>query len=297
MRNLPHLTYLQAFEAAARHLSFSRAAEELNCTQSAISQRVRALEQYLGRQLFNRLRNGLELSEVGEAYRPGVAEALDVLEAATQGLTGPRARRVVTVSAPISFVSIWIARHLHDFQTRHPDIEVRLNSTIWTDPNVELADLSIAMVDRVQLTPDMVPLGRERMILVAPKGETLPAPGEALADWVNARRLVYTQGKHQLWERWAAAMGVTLSPTQAPIKVDNTLTALEVVKGSGGLCVLFSTYGEAEIEAERVIAPEGSAAETSLVFAASLTPHRAVSTSARKFLDWLRERLPADPPT
>ena len=61
MRRLPHLTYLEAFEAAARHLSFTRAAEELNCTQAAISQRVRALEQFFSRPLFHRRSNGLEI--------------------------------------------------------------------------------------------------------------------------------------------------------------------------------------------------------------------------------------------
>jgi len=88
MRNLPHLIYLEAFEAAARHLSFTRAAEELNCTQGAISQRVRALEQFFTRLLFHRRSNGLELTEVGTAYLPGIAETLDRAEAATEGLLG-----------------------------------------------------------------------------------------------------------------------------------------------------------------------------------------------------------------
>ncbi|WP_265516849.1 LysR family transcriptional regulator [Nitratireductor luteus] len=291
MRVLPHLIYLQAFEAAARHLSFSRAAEELNCTQSAISQRVRALEQHLGRPLFHRLRNGLELSEVGQAYRPGVAEALDVLEAATQGLTGARVQRTVTVSAPISFASIWLARNLHDFQARHPEIEVRLNSTIWTDPNVDLADLSIAMVDKVQLTPDMTPLGRERMVLVARPDETPHAAGDDLSDWVNARRLVYIQGKHQLWERWAKAMGARLTPKLAPVKVDNTATALEVIAGSGGLTVAFSSHADPVVASGRLSAPAGNGADTSLVHVVTFNPQRPVSPSARKFHAWLTGAL------
>lgn len=78
MRELPHLVCLQAFEAAARHLSFTRAAAELNCTQAAISQRVRALEQYFGRPLFHRHANGLDLSSAGKAYLPSVTQALDM---------------------------------------------------------------------------------------------------------------------------------------------------------------------------------------------------------------------------
>ncbi|PZV34665.1 LysR family transcriptional regulator [Mesorhizobium kowhaii] len=165
MRNLPHLIYLEAFEAAARHLSFTRAAEELNCTQAAISQRVRALEQFFARPLFHRRSNGLELTEVGTAYLPGIAEALDRAEAATEGLLGAQAQTSVTVSAPLSFVTLWLAQHLVRFSAAHPQIEVRLNSTIWTDPNVELADLSILALDPLQPVSGAMQLGRERLIL------------------------------------------------------------------------------------------------------------------------------------
>ncbi|WJS85904.1 LysR family transcriptional regulator [Paracoccus sp. TOH] len=286
MRALPHLTYLQAFDAAARHLSFSKAAEELNCTQSAISQRIRALEQYLGRPLFHRLRNGLELSEVGQAYRPGVAEALDVLEAATQGLVGARARRTVTVSAPISFASIWLSAEMHRFHALHPDIEVRVNSTIWTDPNVELADLSIAVVDEVQLRPELTPLRRERMVLVAPAGEPGPAQGQPLAEWINARRMIYVQGKHQLWERWADASGTVLAPRVAPVKVDNAATALEMVAGSGGISIVFGTHCDPYLAAGRLSAPAGAGLPTSLVHTVALT-RPSPSPSVRKFHAWL----------
>lgn len=288
MRTLPHLTYLQAFDAAARHGSFSRAAEELNCTQAAISQRIRALEQYLGRPLFHRLRNGLELSEVGQAYRPGVAEALDVLEAATQGLVGARAHRSVTISAPVSFASIWLAERLHEFHATHPDIEVRVNSTIWTDPNVDLADISISVVDEVQLRPELTPLRRERMVLVASAKDMGPAPDQSPAEWINRSRMVYVQGKHQLWERWTVASGMTLQPINAPIKTDNAVTALETVAGSGGVTVVFETHCAPYLEAGRLVAPFGTGLPTSLVHTVALArPNPTPAT--RKFRSWLLE--------
>lgn len=82
MRELPHLVYLQAFEAAARHLIFTRATAELNCTQAAIGQRVRGLKQYSGRPLFQRLPSGIELSSAGKAYLPGITQALDMAASA-----------------------------------------------------------------------------------------------------------------------------------------------------------------------------------------------------------------------
>lgn len=287
MRTLPHLTHLQAFEAAARHLSFSRAAEELNCTQSAISQRVRALEHFVGRPLFHRKPNGLELSDVGQAYRPGVTEALDMLDAATQGLVGRRAQRSVTVSAPVSFATLWLASHMGEFHAAHPGVEVRVNSTIWTDPNMELADINITVVDRNRLAPEMTALSREGILLVARAGEPLPEPGESLAPWINGQRLVYIQGRHQLWDSWAKATGTRLSPTPPPIKVDNAMTALEVVARSGGLTVALETHCRPALNEGHLVTPEGGSASTSLVHAASFNAHRTVSATAQDFHDWL----------
>ena len=138
MRQLPPLSGLQAFEAAARHLSFTDAARELNCTQAAISQRVRALEAYLSRRLFVRKSNGLLLSEAGEAYLPGVAEAFNAAAAATEGLRRRRAPRAVTISAPVSFLTLWLSPRLAMLPSQLADVELRLNSSIWTDPNAEL---------------------------------------------------------------------------------------------------------------------------------------------------------------
>ena len=76
MMNLPHLTFLRSYEAAARHLSFTTAAEELNCTQSAVSNHVRSLEEFIGRPLFVRHPRSLSLTDVGEAYLPSVRRAL-----------------------------------------------------------------------------------------------------------------------------------------------------------------------------------------------------------------------------
>ncbi len=292
MRNLPHLTYLQAFEAAARHLSFTRAADELNCTQSAISQRVRALEQYFSRPLFHRHSNGLELSAVGKAYLPGVTEALDVAEAATQGLTGHRVVKTVTISAPVSFAVLWLSRHLSEFNSQHPDIEVRINSAIWTDPNVDLADLSIVVKDSVQLSPGTVSLGRERMTLVCRLSDAPPDDGSDSAAWINNSRLIYIQGKHQLWERWAKANEISLDPSPPPIKVDNAVGALELVAESGGVTVAFSTYCAPYLAAKRLVAPFGQGAALSLEHVLIENSQRPVTSSVRALRDWISGKFP-----
>ena len=103
---LPALNALRAFEAAARHLSFTRAAEELFVTQSAVSRQVQALEEFLGVKLFERRHKALSLTEAGQAYYRPVAAALAELRAATQRLREATRGHVLTVTTTVSFASI-----------------------------------------------------------------------------------------------------------------------------------------------------------------------------------------------
>lgn len=292
MRNLPHLIYLEAFEAAARHLSFTRAAEELNCTQAAISQRVRALEQFFARPLFHRRSNGLELTEVGTAYLPGIAEALDRAEAATEGMLGAQAQTSVTVSAPLSFVTLWLAQHLAGFSAAHPRIEVRLNSTIWTDPNVELADLSILALDPLQPVSGAVQLGQERLMLLCDPETGRQAAAKPSANWLNAARLIYVQGRMQLLDLWAKKENIGIAPQQAPIKADNAAAALEIAACAGGITAVMSTYAASYLASGRLVAPFGPGEILPVALHAVPNQQRRLSRSATLFLQWLSGEIP-----
>jgi DNA-binding transcriptional LysR family regulator len=126
MRNeLPSLDLLKGFEAAARNLSFTRAAQELFVTQSAISRQVKALEGQLGVQLFRRRHRELLLTEAGQTLYKAVVEALRVLRDAT-GRLSARASGMLTVTTTISFASLWLVPRLTEFRRLHPQIDVRI---------------------------------------------------------------------------------------------------------------------------------------------------------------------------
>lgn len=292
MRNLPHLDYLQAFEAAARHLSFTRAAEELHCTQAAISQRVRALERFFSRPLFHRRSNGLELTEVGAAYLPGVAEALDRAEMATQGLLGARVHTSITVSAPLSFVALWLAPNLHKFSAEQKQLEIRLNSTIWTDPNVELADLSILALPITNPPPGAVQLGSERLMLLCDPETSARAGKKPTSSWVSSQRLVYVQGRMQLLDLWVQREKLKLTTLQPPIKVDNAATALEICANGGGITAAMSSYTSAHLDSGRLVAPFG--AGDVLPVALHIVPNRQrrPTRAVAAFIEWLSAQVP-----
>src|SRR5690606_3196793 len=121
-RRLPPLNALRVFEAAARHLSFTKAAEELNVTQAAISHQVKLLEEVLGLTLFRRLNRRLVLTEAGQAYLPPLREAFDQMAAATKRITQKSDGRALRVSTLQSFAVRFLMPRMPRFRARHPDI-------------------------------------------------------------------------------------------------------------------------------------------------------------------------------
>ena len=130
VRRLPRLNSLRAFEAAARHLSFTRAAEELNVTPAAISHQIKALEAFIGAPLFVRLTRALKLTTRGRSALPMLTEGLDVLAEAAEALSGGVETDVFTVTTAPSFASKWLVPRLDDFQERNPDIKVRIDASM-----------------------------------------------------------------------------------------------------------------------------------------------------------------------
>ncbi len=125
-RQLPPLNGLRAFEAAARHLSFTIAAEELFVTQAAISHQVKGLEDALGVPLFRRINRGLLLSEAGQTLFPAVRDGLDTMASAVRQLGDNNRQGALTVSTLDSIASAWLVPRLGNFRERHPDLDVRL---------------------------------------------------------------------------------------------------------------------------------------------------------------------------
>src|SRR5260221_831072 len=143
-RTLPPLNGLRAFEAAARHMSFTDAADELSVTQAAISHQVRGLEQRLGLKLFVRRNRSLLLSEAGQAYLPSVRSAFDQLNEATEKLLPKDRGGHLTVTTTSSFAVKWLVPRLGGFQRANPEIDVRISTgTGVIDFSREAVDIGI----------------------------------------------------------------------------------------------------------------------------------------------------------
>jgi DNA-binding transcriptional LysR family regulator len=158
-RNLPSLDLVRGFEAAARHLSFTKAAAELFLTQSAVSRQVLALEEQLGTPLFERRHRAIQLTAAGQELYRAASEALRVLGDSAARIRERNAARSVTVSCSIGFAALWLVPRLMDFREQHPDIDLRI------DANNRLLDLER---DRVEAAvrycpPELAPPGATRL--------------------------------------------------------------------------------------------------------------------------------------
>jgi LysR family glycine cleavage system transcriptional activator len=209
-RRLPPLNAVRAFEAAARHLSFTRAAEELNVTQAAVSHQVKALEERLGVLLFRRLNRGLLLTDAGGLYRKDLEDILDRLGQATERLRGTEAAGLLTVSANIAFASKWLVPRLQRFRERRPDIDVRIDADdALTDFRRDNVDLAIRYgrgvypgLDSVKLLQDIV------FPVCSPKLLEGSHPLRVPKD-LQYHTLLHDQGVVEDWPSWLRTAGVS----------------------------------------------------------------------------------------
>ncbi|PWQ92063.1 LysR substrate-binding domain-containing protein [Leucothrix pacifica] len=250
---LPNLNLLRAFEAAARHRSFTTAAEELCLTPAAISQQVRALENNLGFLLFERLPRGVALTHMGAAYLPPIRQAFDDISASTAGLFGLRGESSVKLRAPMSFSVLNLVPRLARFNEEYPDIEVRLGSSLWADEvEAESYDIDIRFGDGnwsgyhadLLVMEDFVPV-------CSPDLDPFP---EDLAE-MAAGKLISVMGSEGAWLSAKDVADIDEVNPRRVLRADTYLVAAELAVSGAGALMLPRSMALPFIESERLVMP------------------------------------------
>ena len=204
-RRLPSLNALKAFEAAARHESFTRAAEELSVTQGAVSHQVKALELELGIRLFDRERQGLAITRAGRSYLEVVRDALDRIALGTERIQHQSRSGALTVSTSPDFAAKWLVNRLGRFAETHSDIDLRISATLHhVDFAREDVDLAVRHGDGNWVGLDVVRLCSEQLFAVcSPKlRQRMREPSDVLKF-----PLLHLDDR-QDWSQWLEAAGV-----------------------------------------------------------------------------------------
>lgn len=249
----PPLNFVRSFEAAARHLSFTKAATELGCTQAAISMHIRSLERLLGVTLFERFARSLALTEAGEAYLPTLRQALLMIDAATETVQVGARARTVHLTAPMSFAENWLSPRLAAFGAAHPDVQLVVHGTIWETQDAD-SDLMVIMRRNVEAPEAAQLLRRESLaLLCAPQlGGALRTPKD-----IAAAPKVVVAGRQEYWTEYAAAHGLTNEDLRLSgcARVNASNIALEMASHGAGLVVLPSDLAEVYLQRGLLVEP------------------------------------------
>lgn len=289
-RQLPPLSMLRAFEAAARHGSFAKAADELGVTHSAVSHQIRGLEDWLGQALFVRRARKVELSAVGEELAAPLTRALDIMAeavAATQAAVDENDRGPVLVSVEPAFAARWLVLRLDRFYAAHPDVQLHL---VPTPDFVEFetggADLAIryGRADWPDLVAEKL-LGSASFPVVSPsllaRGQGLQEPND-----LAAYTLIH-EDSFEDWAGWLKAAGATaVDPLKGPIFDDAHLT-LEAAASGQGVALADEALAAAALADGRLVRPFALTLETAAAYHVVYPKERPLRPEAEAFRNWL----------
>ena len=288
------LNALRAFEAAARHLSFSKAADELHVTPAAISHQIKGLEDRWGLALFVRNNRNLTLTDKARLILPEVSEGFAVLDRAVTRLTAAKNPRALTVSSAPSVAAKWLLPRLHRFQDAHPEIDVHIQASN------QVADFTNDNVD-VALRYGRGPYpGLHTDLLL--EGDLFPVCSPALLEGEHPLKEPSDLKHHMLlhddswrwdgapaldWEMWLRAAGVTdVDPRRGPHFDGLTLALEAAAMGRGVVLTTLSTAG-GDLEAGRVVRPFDLSLPLDFKVRFVCPPGALERPNIRAFRDWV----------
>jgi LysR family glycine cleavage system transcriptional activator len=259
-RRLPPLNALRAFEAAARHLNFSRAADELSVTPGAVSQQIQNLEDYVGASLFKRTPRGLLLTDAAQTALPSLREAFDRLAEAASLLTAAVDGRRLTLTAAPSFAAKWLVPRLGRFEEAHPQVDV------WLSADMDLVDFGAGEVDlAIRYGAGPYP-GLESVRLMNETVMPVMSPDLMAANPLYdprdlARHVLLHDGSPDAddscpdWLMWLAARGVKGVDGNRGPRFNQSSLVIEAAVGGRGVALAKRTLAQDDLDAGRLIVP------------------------------------------
>lgn len=255
IRQIPPFSAIRAFEAAARHLSFKRAAEELHVTQSAISHQVKALEQYLGVALFRRKPQGVDLTDDGKSYLPLVGGALDRLASASQQLKADRHAGRLTIGTSSAFASRWLLPRLGKFLEAYPNIDLKLATVV---PPVDFArdDVDAGLRFGQGDWPDVEAHRFASSVLFPVCSPRLTVGKKALRSPGDLRHHTLIHFDYcEEWSRWLDIAGVSGVDSSRGPHYDDCNVFFQALVDGQGVGLSLSALAAPDLEAGRLVVP------------------------------------------
>ena len=295
-RRLPPLNSLRVFEAVARHLSITKAADELSVTPAAVSHQVKTLEDHLGVPLFHRVNRNLLLTDAGQACLPGIREGFERLSAAIQEIDNLGEAGILSVSVAPSFAAKWLVPRLDSFAVQHPDIDVRVSASMhlmdFERDNVDLAIRYGAgrypnlQVERL-LKEEVFPVCSPKLL----EGEQpLSSPDE-----LRRHTLLHDDSPEDdiscpTWPMWLKAAGVAAVDGSRGPRFNQSSLVIEAAVLGRGVAMAKARLAAADLAEGRLVKPFEGSLPVDFAYYIVCPDSKLKLRKVSVFRDWLREQ-------
>jgi LysR family transcriptional regulator, glycine cleavage system transcriptional activator len=296
MRNrnvLPALDLLVGFESAARHLSFTKAGEELFLTQSAVSRQIKELEDQLGVVLFQRRHRALALTEAGHQFYAAAAQALSTMRTATDRLRAQAGKKALSVTTTHSFAALWLIPRLAGFTRDHPGVDVRITAeTRVQDLERDGLDLALRHGPASLAGPNAVRLFGEKVFPVCSPKLLKKRPLEQPQDLKNHVLLQYDDpdGRHP-WLHWKTWLEVERIADLKPVGTLSFSGYEQIIPAAiagHGVALGRSPLVKDLMRSGELVAPFKSSADPARAYFAILSKNAAGRPEVLAFVEWLK---------
>ena len=302
MRSPVYLNALRAFEASARHESFSAAAEELNVTPAAVGQLVRSLEDWLGTSLFHRTAAGksrLVATETALRALPDIRAGLDRLSIGLERLREGSATGVLTVTVSPAFAAKWLLPRIDRFQMKWPDTDIRLDTSLkLVDYIAQGIDIGVrygagdwpGLVAEKLMDEEVYPVCSPSLLKVQP----VDRPADLLGQTLIHDLSVGPQTGFATWETWLATAGASSAVTQRGLRINNSAGVLQAAIDGHGIALARSIMAQDDLAAGKLVRlfPEITV-PSSLAYFVVYRPECATLPKLAAFREWLFDEATA----
>ncbi|WP_280152220.1 transcriptional regulator GcvA [Piscinibacter sp. XHJ-5] len=299
-RALPPLNALRAFEAAARHRNFARAAHELHVTPGALSHQIRGLERLLGVALFERRARGVLLTSAGRTLHPGLLSAFALIRESVEALRASASSGVLVVSTPPGFTSKWLAPRLHRFAQAHPEVELRIaSSAAYANFAADGIDAAVRNVpEETGIAPalDSEKLIDDRLVVVG-SPELVARMGRSRRD-VRQTPLIHDDqlaGRPEVptWSDWFRVAGVPPVDVRRGLRFSSAEHAIGAAIQGAGLLLTHTLLAHDELASGRLVAPLDVVVPTGRAYFLVHPKARRPRPALEAFRHWLRTEMAA----
>jgi LysR family glycine cleavage system transcriptional activator len=288
MRRLPPLSALRAFEATARHMSFTKAAREFNVSQGAISRHVATLERLLGSKLFLRHHRAIELTAKGEAYFRALRDAFERIQDATDLVFGATDTPTLRIKLPPTFAIRWIVPRLARLHATDPHLDVQI-TTSHSPADFDREDIDVAVH-----SGDSAPPGTSAIRLFGESLTPVCSPallrqGRSLRRPADLRRhtLLCSLHRPKDWPAWIAAAGIDGVDGNSGLKFENSSLAYQAAIDRLGVAMAQTALVEDDLASNRLVAPFALKVPTTGAYFLIYPPRSRDLEKVRRFESWI----------